>query len=258
MTEALLHPRNVPEDVLTWQAGAKTVTVHCFTGTAEASGYVADAIAAALHQALDTRGEALWLGCGGGTPKPVYKHLTYAELDWSRIKLVQADERFVVTDDAASNTRMMSEALASVIGSGKMELISLIQDLSDPAACAAKVEAKLKALGHGSAPMFDIALMGMGPDAHYASIFPHHAISSEAYTTDKLVLPVSPAGDPVLPRITLTAPALNHCRRILFYITGQAKLDVLKTASLDADPQTSPIGAFLAQAKAPVDFVWAA
>ncbi len=159
-------------------------------------------------------------------------------------------------DDPRSNTRMMSEALDAVIGKDKMTFVSLIQDTSDLDACAARAEAKLKDLGDGEAPMFDIALMGMGPDAHYASIFPNHPVSSQAYDTTALVLPVTPAGDPVLPRITLSVPAINRCRRVLFYITGQAKLDVLKAASLNPDPQTSPVGAFLAQAKMPVDFVW--
>ena len=261
MTEALLHPHYVPEDVLTWSApGGPTVTVHCFESTAAAGSYIADIITAALGHALDQRGAALWLGSGGTTPKPVYQHLSFAELDWSRIKLVQVDERFVPVDDAQSNTRMMSEALAPVLGSGKMELVSLVQDISDQNACAALAEEKLKALGDGGAPMFDIALMGMGPDAHYASIFPNHPLNAYVYDTNALVLPVKAKHDgsePVLPRLTLSVPAINRCRRILFYITGKAKLDVLKEMSLINDAQASPIGAFLSQCPVPVDFVWA-
>ncbi len=263
MTEALLHPRETPEDVLTWsipgQGADKVVTVHCFPGAAEAGTYVADILAGALGHAVDTRGHALWLGCGGSTPKPVYKHLSYAELDWADIRLVQVDERFVPVDDAQSNTRMMSEALAPVLGSKKMELVSLIQDISDANTCAARAEARLLELGDGEPPLFDIALMGMGPDAHYASIFPNHPLNTYVYDTQALVLPVKAKHDgsePVLPRITLSVPAINRCRRVVFYITGQAKLDVLKSASLNADPQVSPIGAFLAQARMPVDFVW--
>ena len=73
--------------------------------------------------------------------------------------------------------------------------------------------------------------MGMGPDSHYASIFPHNPINAEVYTTERLVLPVQPHTDgtePKLPRITLSVPAINNSRRIVFYITGQAKLDALK------------------------------
>lgn len=261
MTEALIHPSNVPENVLTWQGAGGTVTVHAFASAGAAGSYIADILAGTLQHALDQRGEALWLGCGGTTPKPVYKHLSYAELDWSRIKLVQVDERFVPVDDAASNTRMMSEQLAPVLGRGRMELVSLIQDISDQNTCAARAEARLFELGHGEAPYFDIALMGMGPDAHYASIFPNHPLNTYVYDTKALVLPVKARHDgaePMLPRITLSVPAINRCRRILFYITGEAKLEVLKTASQSNDPQTAPIGAFLAQCPVPVEFVWTA
>ncbi len=265
MTEATLHPRYVPENVLTWSTGAPgvngVVTVHAFATPADAGSYIADIIAQTLSHAVDQRGQALWLGCGGSTPKPVYKHLAYAELDWSSIKLVQVDERFVPVDDTQSNTRMMSEALAPVLGAGKMELVSLIQNISDQNACAALAEAKLLDLGGGEAPMFDIALMGMGPDAHYASIFPNHPLNDYVYDTKALVLPVKAKHDgsePVLPRITLSVSQINRCRRVLFYITGEAKLEVLKTASRNADAQASPIGAFLAQCPVPVDFVWTA
>ncbi len=256
---------NVSENLLTWQTpNGKTVTVRSFDTTGEAGVYISSQIIAALTAALDTRGEAVWIGCGGTTPKPIYEHLVYAELDWAKVKLAQVDERFVPTYDAASNTRMMAEALAPVLQSDAqtgMELVTLIQDITDQEACAAKAEASLLTLGHGQAPVFDFALMGMGPDGHYASIFPNNIVNAEVYSSNRLVLPVQPHTDgsePKLPRITLSVPALNRSRRIVFFITGQTKLDVLKSASLNPDPYVSPIGAFLAQCPASVEFVWAA
>ena len=94
MTEAA-HKLNVSEDVLTWNAHGKTVTVHCFANTARAGNYIADAIAEALRHAVDVRGKAVWIGCGGTTPKPIYQHLIHAEMDWSKVTLAQVDERFV-------------------------------------------------------------------------------------------------------------------------------------------------------------------
>ena len=262
MTEAA-HKLNVSEDVLTWNAHGKTVTVHCFANTARAGSYIADTITEALRHAIDARTKAVWIGCGGTTPKPIYQHLIHAELDWSKVTLAQVDERFVRVDDAASNTRMMREALAPVLADkdhAGMKFLTLIQDIDDPAACAEKAEKTLRDLNNGEAPRFDFALMGMGPDSHYASIFPHNPVNAEVYTTERLVLPVKPHTDgsePVLPRITLSVPAINNSRRILFYITGQAKLDALRASTEDTDPYTSPIGAFIAQCPTDVEFVWA-
>jgi 6-phosphogluconolactonase len=240
------------------------IHVRAFDSKDAAGAWVAAEILAALNAAINERGKALWLGCGGTTPKPVYERLGEAKIDWDRVQLAQVDERFVPTDDARSNTRMMREALAPVLseddGAG-MELVSLIEDITDQDNCATLAEATLIDLGDGSAPTFDFSLLGMGPDGHYASIFPNHAINAFVYDTKALVLPVAPSGsaaEPLLPRITLSAPAINRSRRIVFFITGQEKLDRLKSHGALTDPYTSPIGAFLAQCPAPVEFVWAA
>ncbi len=251
-------------ETLTLQAAKGPVTVHVFDSPASAGAYIAGDIARVLGNAVAQKGRGLWIGCGGTTPKPIYERLVQAGLDWDKIRLFQVDERFVPTDDAASNTRMMREALQPILsapGKGGMDLVSLIQDVKDQYACAAKAEQTLLDAGGGSAPEFDYALMGMGPDAHYASIFPGHPINGVVYTTKSLVLPVAKSTtelEPQLPRITLSVPAINAAKRILFYITGQTKLNVLKAACLSTDPFTAPIGAFLAQSPSPVEFVWTA
>ena len=231
-----------------------------FDDKAEAGAYVADQIAEALQQALDERGRAVWIGCGGTTPKPVYERLNEAVLDWSQITLAQVDERWVSTDSPDSNTRMMREALTPALDAG-LTLESLMQDGHDQQACADKAEAVLYDLGGGKAPVFDFALLGMGPDGHYASIFPQHPVNAVVYDSPRLVLPVSATDgtiEPKLPRITLTVPCIDSSRRIVFFITGQAKRDVLNSMIRDTDPYLSPIGAFLAQCPVPVDFVWTA
>ncbi len=253
-----------PTETLSLSAAKGDVKVHVFDSPALAGAWIADDIATALRTAVAQKGRALWIGCGGTTPKPIYERLVQAGLDWDKIRLFQVDERFVPTDDAASNTRMMREALSPVLsaqGKSGMDLVSLIQDINDQYACAAKAEQTLLDAGGGSAPQFDYALMGMGPDAHYASIFPGHAINGVVYNTASLVLPVArstTALEPQLPRITMTVPAINASKRIVFYITGQTKLNVLKAACLSTDPFTAPIGAFLAQSPSPVEFVWTA
>lgn len=262
MTESGI--RDIPEPtLLRWSAPGGEVHVQSFASKADAGAYVAAIIAGALQGAVSERGQALWLGCGGSTPKPIYESLAAMDLAWDKITLAQVDERFVPTDSDESNTRMMRAALEPVLNDtgahSGMTFLSLIQDMASPETCAVAAEAALQAVG-GPAPQFDIALMGMGPDAHYASIFPQHPVNATVYDTARLVLPVAPADgrEPALPRITLTVPALNRSRRIVFFITGATKLEVLRAASQTTDPYESPIGAFLAQCPVPVEFVWAA
>lgn len=245
--------------LLTLEGANGPVLVRLFDGRDQAEDWLAADVTHNLNRAVAQRGRALWLGCGGSTPKPVYQALSQHEVNWASVLLAQVDERFVPVDNAQSNTRMMREALAGPEADG-LEFLSLIQDIRDPEACAAKAESALFALNDGQKPVFDYALMGMGADAHYASIFPNHPLNDYVYSTDALVLPVSKTDDgsePVLPRITLSVPALNAARRIVFFITGGAKLEVLKRAVLNTDPFKSPIGAFLAQCPVAVEFVWA-
>lgn len=211
-----------------------------------------------IETALCERGKALWIGAGGGTPKPVYEALSLRTLDWKHITLSQVDERFVAQDAEASNTRMMAKALGPALAAG-LRFESLIRDLSSLDACARKAETLMQALGGGRAPQWDTVLLGMGGDTHYASLFPGHDLNATAYETRNLVAGVSPTGtelEPVLPRVTLTPRALNAARHIILYITGKAKLEALKSAIADPDRDRHPIGAYLSQCPVPVDIIW--
>ena len=250
--------------ILTLPGGRNGLNVRCFDSRDDAAAYVTSEVATALAAAIDARGQAIWIGAGGTTPRPVYERLSEAVIDWSVVTMGQVDERFVPVDDGRSNTRMMTHALSAIlsddIGPG-MTFLSLIEDIDDQDTCAAEAEKTLLELGKGEPPLFDFALMGMGNDGHYASIFPNHAINAFVYDTKALVLPVAASGDgsePVLPRITLTVPALNRSRRILFLIFGDDKIEVLKTFGPVTDPFKSPIGAFTAQCPVDIEFVWAA
>jgi len=237
---------------------ASEAGVRGFATAPEAEAEVVRLIGLSLSEAIKARGQALWIGAGGGTPKPVYQQLGALDLAWDKVVLSQVDERFVPVDDAASNTKMMAEACAPVIARG-MVFETLIRDINDADVCAEKAEALLRGFNHGAPPVFDLTLLGMGPDMHYASIFPGHPINGGIYDTDTLVLPVAPAEggvEPKLPRITLSVKALNRSRRIVLYITGQEKLAALKAAMADPNPETAPIGAFLKQCPAPVDIIW--
>lgn len=235
-------------------------TLWRFDDKAKAARWLADEIATGLAEAVRLNGQAILSGCGGSTPKPVYDNLAQAKLDWAKVVITQVDERFVPVDDAQSNTRMMTAALKPAIDKG-LEFVTLTQVETDLEACVVEAEAALRALNIGDPPVFDITLLGMGEDAHYASIFPEHPINQTVYDTDALIMGVAPATDgsePKLTRLTQTVAQINRSRRLILYITGAVKLEVLTRALVADDYRSAPIGAYLNQCPAAIDIVWAA
>jgi 6-phosphogluconolactonase len=102
---------------------------------------------------------------------------------------------------------------------------------------AANYEAELRAR-LGNDPRWDLVLVGLGPDSHVASLFPG---KPEVEETRRLVAGVEYAGwDPFIPRITLTLPALNAGRRVIFLVTGKDKAAAMKRAFGDPPDPSSP------------------
>jgi len=230
-----------------------------FDSQGDAREYLVDIIADELRNAISSRGRAIWLAAGGGTPKPLYEELANKNLEWEMVKLVVLDERFVPISNPQSNQAMIADIFSN--GAASQEIIGLIDDINDIENSAALAEAHICALCEGELPKPDFALLGMGPDGHYASIFPQHPANATIYQSTRLVVPISPSKidslEPKIARLTLTPLAINQCRNAVFYITGHQKLDVLNTMANQTDPFISPIGAFLAQASAPISFIWA-
>jgi 6-phosphogluconolactonase len=88
----------------------------------------------------------------------------------------------------------------------------------------------------GDEPRWDLLLLGLGPDGHTASLFPG---KPEVEESSRLVTAVPVAGlEPRVPRVTLTLPALNAARRVVFLVTGEAKAEAVARVFGDApDPE---------------------
>jgi 6-phosphogluconolactonase len=164
---------------------------------------------------------------GGSTPRRLYERLTEPpyrdEFPWSRTHWFWGDERFVPHDDALSNYRMVREALLSraPIPTINVHPIPTEHLSSDAAACA--YERELKSF-YGAErleparPLFDVALLGLGPDGHTASLFPDTAVLAERGRWVAAVV-----GAKSETRITLTYPALESSRYATFLVAGQEK-----------------------------------
>lgn len=164
---------------------------------------------------------------GGSTPRGLYETLATPlyrdKFPWARTHLFWGDERFVPHDDALSNYRMVREALLTRAPIPAANVHAIPTEGLDPQAAASAYESELKSF-YGAQrldpvrPLFDVNLLGLGPDGHTASLFPGTEVLEERERWVAAVIGAKPEA-----RITLTYPALESCRHAAFLVTGQAK-----------------------------------
>ena len=202
---------------------------------------------AALRDALGSRGQASLCLTGGSTPKPAYRRLASADLDWSRISVWWTDERMVPPDDSDSNYRMARGALLDHVEIPENSVYRIEGEL-DAAEAARRMDAALTEAFGADGPTFDVLHMGMGGDAHTASLFPG---SPALDVSDRLAAAThAPPSSPVHERVTLTYPLLNRARQTLMAATGEGKRDALALvlAAYRGDAEDAPPSARVAPA----------
>jgi 6-phosphogluconolactonase len=170
---------------------------------------------------------------GGSTPRRAYEIASSA--DWSTAKVWFGDERCVPPDDERSNFRMAKEALLDRLENPPAAIFRMPGEL-DPEEAAHQYAADI--FEHDAEP-FDLLLLGIGSDAHTASLFPG---KPEITQRNLLVTAVPEAGlDPFVPRISLTVPALVRAKEILFLVVGPDKAAPAK-ASFGVERSMTPAG----------------
>jgi 6-phosphogluconolactonase len=213
---------------------------------------LAAAIAAQLAEGLSRRALASLVVSGGSTPYPMYAQLAQQKLDWSRVRITLADERWVAIDHPDSNERQVRASLLRD-GGAAARLIGLKNDASRPAEGAAAAWAAVEAMPRP----FDAVLLGMGEDGHVASLFPN---SPElASGLDALARPACIAVQPSLAahtRLSLNLAALLQSRRIFIQIIGALKWRVYEKARAAGPLEDMPIRAILRQNTVPVEVYW--
>ena len=175
---------------------------------------------------------------GGSSPKQLYQLLATdafrSRIPCHRVHWFIGDERFVPADDPLNNMGMARQIYRWAPASN---IHPIPTDTADPDKAARRYENELQTF-YGAAqldparPLFDVVLMGVGPDGHIASLFPDYP-AIEA--TGRWVVGVPQAHvEPFVPRVTLTLPALNSCREMLFEVAGSEKRAIL-TRVLDGE-----------------------
>jgi 6-phosphogluconolactonase len=173
---------------------------------------------------------------GGSTPKRLYQLLAAAPyrdiVPWQRLHWFWGDERFVPWDSPDSNYGMARDALLAHVPVSP-ENIHGIETNGSPADAAHAYEQVLKSYAGSdrldpARPVFDIMLLGLGPDGHTASLFPGKPALA---VRDRWTVEVPEPGlNPMVPRLTLTYPALESSRSAAFLVAGADKTAALAGA----------------------------
>jgi len=167
---------------------------------------------------------------GGSTPRAFHTLLAQPpyrdQVDWTQVHFYWGDERYVPPDDQESNFRMARETLLEHVPVRAEQIHRMPTEQADPEQAAAQYAQELRqgfGLMPGQLPRFDLVYLGMGPDGHTASLFPHTAALA---VTDALVV-ANYVPKFATYRLTLTVPVLNAAANIAFLVAGPDKVDAL-------------------------------
>jgi 6-phosphogluconolactonase len=215
--------------------------VEVWPNLAEASERGAELFAEAAERSRSERGLFTVALSGGSTPKALFgvlaRDAARAPLAhvWPVTNFFWADERCVPPDDAQSNYRMAHETLLAHTGVRERQ-VHRMRGEDEPASAADDYAALLEREFGTSEPVFDLILLGMGADAHTASIFPHSPLLTDTETR----LVAAPYVEKLRAyRLTLTLRVLNRARLILFLVSGAEKAEPLRKvfASTERDAE---------------------
>ena len=188
-----------------------------------------------IEDAIAQRGIVTITLAGGSTPKPLYEKLAEQDLPWGKIHVFWGDERYVPADHPDSNQGMARRAWLDQVPLPAANIHPMLTSATNPVDAAAQHEAELQAffkISAGAFPSFDIILLGIGDDGHTASLFPH---TEALQVRDRLITVGNKDGQP---RITFTAPLINHAHTVLFLVAGASKRPALDHIFAPEDDDT--------------------
>lgn len=194
---------------------------------------IAKTIIAKLEMALSLKGQASLVVCGGSSPLGVFAELAATPIDWSNVTITLVDDRQVPADHADSNQALLRAHL--LVGH-----------------CAAATFLPLTNAVAALPRPFDVMLLGMGPDGHFASLFPSMVGDAVAFSPDAApaIIETGPLGNPEWPRISMNMAMLLESGVVILLVNGAAKQAVLEQARTD---QSLPIHWLLGQSKRKVE-----
>jgi 6-phosphogluconolactonase len=207
----------------------------------ELSRVAAEEFKHAAQAAIEAKGRFTVALAGGSTPKGLYSQLAKSkDLPWDKIYFFFGDERHVPPDHLESNYRMVNEALFSRASVPPDHIFRMPTENADAEAVAQQYERTLQQffqLKPGNFPIFDLVLLGLGPDGHTASLFPGTTALRE--NSRLVVANWVPKFNAY--RLTFTVPVLNQAKQVMFLVSGKEKRNAAESVlASDSPPEQFP------------------
>ncbi|KAJ7071268.1 hypothetical protein C8F01DRAFT_425386 [Mycena amicta] len=192
---------------------------------------LAEYIVKAQKESIDKKGRFTVALSGGSLPKMLSGLIHNPAVKWDKWHVFYADERVVPLNHPDSNHLLCTENLFSKVPIPPQQIhtidTSLLDDLEELADTYEKELIREFAQKDAARfPVFDLILLGMGPDGHTASLFPAHPLLVE---DDRWIAWLDDSPKPPPKRITFTYPVINHALRVVFVASGAGKVDMLRT-----------------------------
>jgi len=224
-----------------------------FTVRNDLDNELAKTVSDILAKAIMDTGKASIAVSGGSTPKGFFSVLSQSDIDWSKVTITLADERWVPIDSEASNTRLVHEnLLQNEAKKAKFFHLKQGDELTDETLADLNVAVSKTLL-----PL-DVLILGMGEDGHTASLFPcsDEINAGLDETNDAVLLKVQPKTAPHQ-RISFTFASLITSKNLFLHSCGEGKKTVLTQALNGDDPFEMPIRAFLQHPSLNTQIFWA-
>jgi 6-phosphogluconolactonase len=181
------------------------------------------------EQAINAGGDFNIALAGGSTPRATYEQLAQSpyrdRIVWQHVYVFWSDERAVLLDHQDSNYQMTYKSLLQHVPLPKENIRPMLSQCADLDAAARHYQRVICASVPGRPPRFDLVLLGLGPDGHTASLFPH----SPALSDDRWVIatPEAPL-EPHVRRITFGASLINAAAEVVFLVAGADKATIVQ------------------------------
>lgn len=211
--------------------------LNTFATSAELAAALADKTGTQLRAGIAANGIARLVVSGGRTPLQFFAELRRADLDWGRVEVFLADERWVPAHSERSNAAFVREHLLCA----DANFTELYREGVSPQDAAGTLANRIAGMDHP----FDVVVLGMGSDGHTASLFPDAPEISEALSSDApAAMVLSPVSQPEL-RLSLTRGTLINTHLLVLHIEGAEKRAVYEEALGEGPEEEMPVRAIL-------------